>query len=78
MTCKKTCKSLFFECDSAAIRTRDLLLRRQLLYPAELRNLFSIGRDDSTRTSDPLVPNQVFCQLNYIPYFKSVSDLIRI
>ena len=29
---------------------------------------FFIGRDDSTRTSDPLVPNQVFCQLNYIPY----------
>ena len=25
-------------CDSAAIRTQDLLLRRQLLYPAELRN----------------------------------------
>ena len=25
--------------DSAAIRTQDLLLRRQLLYPAELRNL---------------------------------------
>ena len=30
--------------DSAAIRTQDLLLRRQLLYPAELRNhLFSIA-----------------------------------
>ena len=26
--------------DSAAIRTQDLLLRRQLLYPAELRNRF--------------------------------------
>ena len=36
-----------------------------------------IGRDDSTRTSDPLVPNQVFCQLNYIPYLKTVSILIR-
>ena len=24
-------------CDPAAIRTQDLLLRRQLLYPAELR-----------------------------------------
>ena len=27
-------------CDPDAIRTRDLLLRRQLLYPAELRNHF--------------------------------------
>ena len=27
-------------CDSVGIRTQDLLLRRQLLYPAELRNHF--------------------------------------
>ena len=33
------CQCLLFR-DSAAIRTRDLLLRRQLLYPAELRNLY--------------------------------------
>ena len=30
--------SLLFLCDSVATRTQDLLLRRQLLYPAELRN----------------------------------------
>ncbi len=29
--------------DSAAIRTQDLLLRRQLLYPAELRNHRFVG-----------------------------------
>ena len=29
--------------DPAAIRTQDLLLRRQLLYPAELQGLFSVG-----------------------------------
>jgi hypothetical protein len=29
---------VFYFCDPDAIRTRDLLLRRQLLYPAELRN----------------------------------------
>ena len=55
-----------FPCDSAATRTRNLLLRRQLLYPVELRNL--LCRDDSTRTSDLLVPNQAFYQLNYIPF----------
>ena len=27
-------------CDPVWIRTKDLLLRRQLLYPAELRDLF--------------------------------------
>ena len=34
-------------CDPAAIRTQDLLLRRQLLYPAELRGLdyFKVCRD---------------------------------
>ncbi len=31
-------KTLSIASDSGAIRTRDLLLRRQLLYPAELRN----------------------------------------
>ncbi len=35
---KKEQNYLLF-CDSVAIRTQDLLLRRQLLYPAELRNL---------------------------------------
>ena len=33
--------------DSAAIRTQDLLLRRQLLYPAELRNQSESERNES-------------------------------
>src|SRR6187431_511416 len=32
--------SLFLSCDPEAIRTLDLLLRRQLLYPAELRSQY--------------------------------------
>ena len=44
-------------CDSDAIRTHDLLLRRQLLYPAELRNRF-FCRDDKIRTCDLFVPNE--------------------
>ena len=27
-----------------------------------------VGRDDTTRTCDPLVPNQVYYQLYYIPF----------
>ena len=30
-----------------------------------------VGRDDTTRTCDPLVPNQVYYQLYYIPIFNS-------
>ncbi|GEM_PF-6005963 len=46
-------------CDSDAIRTHDLLLRRQLLYPAELRNLYVfLSRDDKIRTCDLFVPNE--------------------
>ena len=45
-------------CDSAAIRTQDLLLRRQLLYPAELRNLRVLCRDSLIRTGDLLLPKQ--------------------
>ena len=49
------------------IRTSDLLIRSQLLYPAELRaRLFpfrcaclSLGRGERIRTSDPLLPKQV-------------------
>ncbi len=33
-------KGLYLLCDPDAIRTHDLLLRRQLLYPAELRNQY--------------------------------------
>ena len=37
--CNKRYKLYVFERDSAATRTQNLLLRRQLLYPVELRNL---------------------------------------
>src|SRR5687768_5429047 len=44
-------------------RTPDLLLRRQLLYPVELRageyGKMKIGRSEGIRTPDPLVPNQM-------------------
>ena len=43
--------------DPAAIRTQDLLLRRQLLYPAELRN-HRVCRDSLIRTGDLLLPKQ--------------------
>jgi hypothetical protein len=33
---------IFFFCDLDWIRTSNLLLRKQLLYPIELRNLFAI------------------------------------
>ena len=44
-------------------RTPDLLLRRQLLYPVELRALEGeskkIGRGGGIRTHDPLLPKQM-------------------
>ena len=43
-------------CDSAATRTQNLLLRRQLLYPVELRN--HPRRDSLIRTGDLLLPKQ--------------------
>ena len=50
--------------DLVAIRTQDLLLRRQLLYPAELRdqrnnqNILCVCRDSRIRTCDLLLPKQ--------------------
>lgn len=32
------------------------------------------SRDDTTRTCDPLVPNQVYYQLYYIPIFKCSKE----
>ena len=41
------------------IRTGDPLLRRQMLYPAELQGRFNEhGREGEIRTRDLLVPNQ--------------------
>ena len=59
---KKNGRSINKKSDLVAIRTQDLLLRRQLLYPAELRdqrkttNLFC--RDSRIRTCDLLLPKQ--------------------
>lgn len=49
-------KRLFINGDSAATRTQNLLLRRQLLYPVELRN--HPRRDSLIRTGDLLLPKQ--------------------
>ena len=38
---KKNKKSFFTTCDPVWIRTKDLLIRSELLYPAELRNHIS-------------------------------------
>ena len=57
----------FISCDPVWIRTKDLLLRRQLLYPAELRDRYNQKRGmiahppcrgGRIRTCDLLVPNQ--------------------
>ena len=45
--------------DSVATRTQNLLLRRQLLYPVELRNhRLAPCRDSKIRTCDLLLPKQ--------------------
>ncbi len=53
--------TLFLKCDSVWIRTKDLLLRRQLLYPTELRNHWLrtvvACRDGRIRTCDLHIPN---------------------
>ncbi len=50
-----------YVCTPNRIRTCDLLLRRQLLYPAELWVPVTrhYGRSERIRTSDPLLPKQV-------------------
>ena len=65
---KKTlhfCKALINSSERERIRTFDRLLRRQMLYPAELRTLKIILRELTNscrggriRTCDLLVPNQ--------------------
>ena len=55
--------SIFYNGAPEAIRTPDPFLRREVLYPAELRvqnNKF--GRNDGIRTRDLLVPNQAHYQ----------------
>ena len=57
-----------------AIRTRDLLLRRQALYPAELRALVSaplFHRGAGIRTRDLLLPKQARYQAALRPVFFS-------
>jgi hypothetical protein len=57
----------FLKCDPVWIRTKDLLLRRQLLYPAELRDQekkkgmmlnHPLCRGGRIRTYDLLLPKQ--------------------
>lgn len=52
--------SIFYNGAPEAIRTPDPFLRREVLYPAELR--VQIGRNDGIRTRDLLVPNQAHYQ----------------
>jgi hypothetical protein len=46
-------------CDSEAIRTPDRLLRRQMLYPAELRNQFQNIKDANLFEISGKTPFQV-------------------
>ena len=59
-------KTEVFLCGRWRIRTADPLLVRQTLWTSWAKRPY-IGRDDTTRTCDPLVPNQVYYQLYYIP-----------
>ena len=45
----------------------------------KLQIIPSFGRDDTTRTCDPLVPNQVYYQLYYIPnaLLKSGAKIVQ-
>ena len=59
-------------------RTCDRLLRRQMLYPAELRVQTHMVRrrscrEDRTRTCDPLVPNQMRYHLRHFPNINITS-----
>ncbi len=45
------CRAFLFICDRDRIRTCDRLLRRQMLYPAELRDPGSLCAHDWSRTS---------------------------
>ena len=57
-----------FVCDRARIRTWDLLIRSELLYPAELRNhyLFSSGWQDSN-LRPPAPKAGAITELRYTP-----------
>ena len=56
--------------DSGRIRTPDPLLRRQLLYPAELRSQTKDksdhGADEGIRTPDLRITNALLYRLSYI------------
>ena len=61
-----------FSREPGRTRTCDRLLRRQMLYPAELRVQTHrlrrrSCREDRTRTCDPLVPNQMRYHLRHFP-----------
>ena len=61
-----------FSREPGRTRTCDRLLRRQMLYPAELRvQTHRVRRrscrEDRTRTCDPLVPNQMRYHLRHFP-----------
>ena len=45
-------QALEFIGDPCRIRTCDLLLRRQLLYPAELRDQINIGSEDPSASTE--------------------------
>jgi len=70
MQTKKPCKCKAF-CDRARIRTWDLLIRSELLYPAELRNLktFSSGWQDSN-LRPPAPKAGAITGLRYTPKIK--------
>ena len=67
-----TRRGLFDSREPGRTRTCDRLLRRQMLYPAELRvQTHRVRRrscrEDRTRTCDPLVPNQMRYHLRHFP-----------
>ena len=65
----------WFLCDRARIRTWDLLIRSELLYPAELRNhyLFSSGWQDSNLRPPGPKPGAM-TGLRYTPKIKKRRD----
>ena len=69
---KKARQQRALPCDRARIRTWDLLIRSELLYPAELRNhyLFSSGWQDSNLRPPGPKPGAM-TGLRYTPKIKS-------